>query len=157
MLVYLEENTYNSSNMQTLAQEPLAPYTSLKCGGAAETLHLPLHREQVIELLAQTSPNDPVWLLGFGSNCLISDAGLPGTTILWRGGDISQDGETVIVDAGVWWEWIVAWVSRGHREREVGGDAAGPDPEGGGGRTRGDRDRVLGAGQGEGEDPRWGV
>lgn len=104
-----ERNTYNSSNMQTLAQEPLAPYTSLKCGGLAETLHLPLHREEVIELLAQTDPNDHVWLLGFGSNCLISDEGLPGTTILWCGGDIVQDGDTVIVDAGVWWDSLVKY------------------------------------------------
>ncbi len=109
ILVYLEENTYNSSNMQTLAQEPLAPYTSLKCGGPAETLHLPLHREEVIELLAQTNPSDHVWLLGFGSNCLISDEGLPDTTILWRGGEITQDGETIIVDAGVWWDSLVKY------------------------------------------------
>ena len=109
ILVYLEENTYNSSNMQTLTQESLAPYTSLKCGGPAETLHLPLHREEVIELLAQTDPNDHVWLLGFGSNCLISDEGLPGITILWRGGEITQDGNIVIVDAGVWWDSLVKY------------------------------------------------
>lgn len=95
--------------MQTLAKEPLAPYTSLKCGGPAETLHLPLLREEVIELLAQTDPGSHVWLLGFGSNCLISDEGLPGTTILWRGGEIIQDGDTVIVDAGVWWDSFVKY------------------------------------------------
>ena len=109
LLVYLRENTYNSISMQTLAQESLSPYTSLKCGGPAENLHLPVHREEVIELLATTDPNAPVWLLGFGSNCLISDEGLPGTTILWRGGDISQDGDTVIVDAGVWWDGLVKY------------------------------------------------
>lgn len=97
------------ANMQSLAKEPLAPYTSLKCGGPAETLHLPTTRSEVIELLAQTQPHDPVWLLGFGSNCLISDEGLPGTTILWRGGEISQDGNTVIVDAGVWWDSVVKY------------------------------------------------
>lgn len=95
--------------MQTLTHTPLAPYTSLRCGGEAETLHLPTTREEVIELLAQTEANDPVWLLGFGSNCLISDGGLPGQTIIWRGGEVTRDGNTIIVDAGVWWDDVVKY------------------------------------------------
>lgn len=95
--------------MQTLTQEPLAPFTSLKCGGLAENLYLPTKREEVIELLAQIDPNNPVWFLGFGSNCLISDNGLPGNTILWRGGEISQDEDMVVVDAGVWWDSLVKY------------------------------------------------
>lgn len=109
LLGVFNRNTYNSSIMQTLTKEPLAPFTSLKCGGPAETLHFPTRREEVIELLAQASPHDPVWFLGFGSNCLISDSGLTGTTIVWRGGEISQDDSMVVVDAGVWWDSLVKY------------------------------------------------
>lgn len=87
----------------------LAPYTSLKCGGEAETLYLPETRDEVIELLSASDPNQPLWLLGYGSNCLISDNGLPGTTIIWRGGQIWQDDTTLYVDAGVWWDDFVQY------------------------------------------------
>lgn len=87
----------------------LAPFTSLKCGGNAESLHLPHTREEVIELLGAADPNAPLWLLGYGSNCLISDKGLPGTTIIWRGGQIWQDELTLYVDAGVWWDDFVQY------------------------------------------------
>lgn len=93
--------------MQTDA--PLAPYTSLRCGGNAERLYTPTSYNEVVSLLTATKAGEPVWLLGFGSNCLISDAGLPGTTIIWRGGDITQDGTTLIVDAGVWWDDLVTY------------------------------------------------
>lgn len=87
----------------------LAPFTSLKCGGNAENLHLPHTRDEVIELLGAADPNAPLWLLGYGSNCLISDEGLSGTTIIWRGGQIWQDELTLYVDAGVWWDDFVQY------------------------------------------------
>lgn len=95
--------------MNEAADTTLAPYTSLRCGGPAETLHTPTSRTDVIELLADTDPRDTVWMLGYGSNCLISDAGLPGTTIIWRGGDIQQDGTMLVADAGVWWDDLVVY------------------------------------------------
>jgi UDP-N-acetylmuramate dehydrogenase len=98
--------------MHDASDTTLAPFTSLKCGGSAETLHLPTTRSEVIELLAATEPREPVWLLGYGSNCLISDEGLPGTTIVWRGGDIQQDGTMLVADAGVWWDDLVLYAIR---------------------------------------------
>lgn len=95
--------------MNDAADTTLAPFTSLKCGGPAETLQTPTSRTDVIELLADTDSRDTVWLLGYGSNCLISDEGLPGTTIVWRGGDIQQDGTMLIADAGVWWDDLVVY------------------------------------------------
>ena len=95
--------------MNDAADTTLAPFTSLKCGGPAETLHTPTSRTDVIELLADIDSRDTVWLLGYGSNCLISDEGLPGTTIVWRGGDIQQDGTMLIADAGVWWDDLVGY------------------------------------------------
>lgn len=87
----------------------LAPYTSLKCGGDAERLELPETREDVLALVADVPRDEPLWLLGYGSNCLISDEGLPGATIIWRGGRIWQDETVLYVDAGVWWDDLVTY------------------------------------------------
>lgn len=100
--------------MQDQNQETLAQFTSLKCGGEAEKLAIVSSRDEVIELLVQTPADEPVWLLGYGSNCLISDNGLPGTTIIWRGGDIWHDDNELIADAGVWWDELVQFAI--HRE-----------------------------------------
>lgn len=85
--------------------EPLAPYTSLRVGGSAEKLVMVQTRDEMITAL-QDTPDQP-WLLGFGCNVLISDNGLPGTTIMWRGGEISVDGTRIVADAGVWWDDVV--------------------------------------------------
>lgn len=87
--------------------KPLAEFTSLHCGGNAENLFVVETREQVIDILAEASQEETLWILGYGSNCLISDEGLPGTTIVWRGGDIWQDGNEIVADAGVWWDDVV--------------------------------------------------
>ena len=91
--------------MKTLLNESLVPYTSLRVGGPAEKLILVETRDELIAAL-QASEQQP-WLLGFGCNVLISDNGLPGTTLLWRGGDVSVDGKQVVADAGVWWDDVV--------------------------------------------------
>lgn len=93
--------------MESAATDTLAPYTSLKCGGEAEKLFVASTRDEVIELLAQTNQSEPIWMLGYGSNCLISDEGLPGTTIIWRGGEIWHDNNQLVADAGVWWDELV--------------------------------------------------
>lgn len=100
---------YTSSHMEPTPQAKLAPYTSLKCGGNADQLYLPKTRDEVINLLAEMAPDTPLWLLGYGSNCLISDEGLPGITVIWRGGQIWQDEHTLYVDAGVWWDDLVKY------------------------------------------------
>lgn len=84
----------------------LKDYTSLKVGGAAETLYTPESYDEVLHLLNDHS-NDIQWVLGYGSNVLISDSGLPGGTLMWHGGSIDIDGDTATVDAGVWWDDFV--------------------------------------------------
>jgi len=49
----------------------------------------------------------PLWLLGYGCNVLISDEGLPGTSIAFRGGNITKEGTLLVADAGVWWDDLV--------------------------------------------------
>jgi UDP-N-acetylmuramate dehydrogenase len=92
--------------MQLETNAPLASYTSLKVGGPAETLVTCETYEETVEALRQ-SKSAQTYLLGFGSNSLISDKGLSGTTIIWRGGSIEQRGNVLVADAGVWWDDLV--------------------------------------------------
>ncbi|HEX6461829.1 MAG TPA: FAD-binding protein [Candidatus Saccharimonadales bacterium] len=91
--------------MKTLAHASLAPYTSFECGGPTDKLIICETYQDVKEAAATASA--AVWLLGFGCNVLISDEGLPGTTIVCRGGAITQEGNTLIADAGIWWDDLV--------------------------------------------------
>lgn len=91
--------------MQTQTNTSLAPYTSLRVGGNAETLVTCETYSDALEALKSSSTRPT--LLGYGSNSLVSEAGLPDTTIIWRGGAIERKGDFVIADAGVWWDDLV--------------------------------------------------
>lgn len=84
----------------------LAPYTTLRVGGPAETL---ITLDDPRELLtASNHAEGRLWLLGYGANCLISDAGLPGTVIANRCGVISVSGDRQLTaDSGVAWDELV--------------------------------------------------
>ena len=86
----------------------LAPYTSLAVGGPAEQLYTCTSDDELKNALTQTK-DQQVWVLGYGANVLISDAGLPGSTILLRTSTITRDGNTIIADAGVWWDDLVTF------------------------------------------------
>lgn len=91
----------------------LAPLTSLAVGGPAEQLYTCTSTEELQTVLAKT-PGEHPWVLGYGANVLISDAGLPGTTVLIRNTNISRQNDTnlVVVDAGVWWDDLVQFAIR---------------------------------------------
>jgi len=91
--------------MKTLQNESLAPYTSLRVGGPAEELVFVESRDELIATLQQSRTRP--WLLGFGCNVLISDAGLPGKTVIWRTGRVSVNNTEITADAGVWWDDVV--------------------------------------------------
>ena len=91
--------------MNILSNEPLAPYTSLRVGGPAEELVVADTYDDVVQTLkdSKTKP----WMLGYGCNVLVSDTGLPGRTIVWRGGSVEVKDTELIADAGVWWDDVV--------------------------------------------------
>lgn len=91
--------------MQTSSNLSLAPYTSFGCGGAAERAVFIDSLDQFDAALSLVERID--WVMGFGSNSVVSDAGLPGTTLIFRGGKIEIQDNTVIADAGVWWDDVV--------------------------------------------------
>ncbi|MGB3023829.1 MAG: FAD-binding protein [Candidatus Saccharimonadales bacterium] len=91
--------------MKILHNESLAPYTSLRVGGPAETLILVDNYDEALAALHDAT--GPVWFIGYGCNALISNHGLPGMTVMWRGGDIRVEDARIIADAGVWWDDVV--------------------------------------------------
>lgn len=94
--------------MKILKNEPLAPYTSLHCGGPAKELVIAATYDEVVSTIERAlDEKKPLWFLGFGSNSLISDGGLSGITLVWHGGTIEFNGSTVTADAGVWWDSLV--------------------------------------------------
>jgi UDP-N-acetylmuramate dehydrogenase len=66
--------------METFQNHPLAPYTTVKIGGPADTLILTHTTEEFVEVLKST-PQDQITILGGGSNMLISDKGVRGVVI----------------------------------------------------------------------------
>jgi UDP-N-acetylmuramate dehydrogenase len=94
--------------MNPQLQAPLAPFTSLAVGGLAERLYTCTSAEDLHSVLAGTG-QQPLWVLGYGANVLISDRGLPGTTILTRNTTITREPGTMtlIAEAGAWWDDLV--------------------------------------------------
>jgi len=87
---------------------PLAPMTSLAVGGPAEQFYTCNSVESLQKILTETSDRQ-LWVLGYGANVLVSDAGLPGTTALVRGGNVTREDNTLIADAGIWWDHLVQY------------------------------------------------
>lgn len=92
--------------MITHRSVPLAPYTSLKVGGPADRLYELEKPEELRQVLKQ-HVEDNIWMLGQGTNSLISDRGLPGVVIINNAGAISVDGDTISADSGVNWDDLV--------------------------------------------------
>ncbi len=91
--------------MNKLQNAPLAPFTSFKVGGPAKTLIEQEDGDNLSELVAQIPKDDEFWVLGFGTNSLISDKGLDGSVILNRKGKITPLSSTRYkADSGVSWD-----------------------------------------------------
>ena len=68
-----------------LRDEPLAPFTWLRVGGAADLLFLPADEDDLAVLLRGLPPAIPVTVLGVGSNVIVRDAGVEGVVIRLAG------------------------------------------------------------------------
>ena len=63
------------------ADVPLARYTWLRVGGAAEVLFEPADRDDLAHFIADKPTDVPVTVIGVASNLLVRDGGIPGVTI----------------------------------------------------------------------------
>lgn len=93
--------------MKTLKNAHLADYTSLRVGGPAENLIILEPADSLQEVLRNV--NTPyLWILGGGTNSLVSDHGLPGTTILNTKGSLKLMSETTIqASSGLDWDELI--------------------------------------------------
>ena len=67
---------------QWRAEEPLAKHTTFQIGGPADLMAWPANAEEVASLLAWAKAEAwPVFILGLGSNLLVSDRGMAGLVI----------------------------------------------------------------------------
>ena len=62
-------------------QAPLAPLVWFKAGGAAQWLFEPKDVDDLSDFLAGLEPDVPVMGLGFGSNLIVRDGGVPGVVV----------------------------------------------------------------------------
>lgn len=92
----------------------LAPLTTLDVGGEARYYAAPSSLEEVNEALAFARERSlPLFVLGGGSNIVMSDAGFPGLVLHMRlsGISVEEEGDRVLVTAGagVLWDDLVVY------------------------------------------------
>jgi UDP-N-acetylmuramate dehydrogenase len=62
--------------------EPLARYTTWRCGGRADRFYAPADRADLAAFLRQLPPAEPLVAIGLGSNVLVRDGGFRGTVVM---------------------------------------------------------------------------
>jgi len=63
------------------ANVPLAPYTWLRVGGAADAFFMPKDEADLAHFLSSTPSDIPIQVLGVASNTLVRDGGVKGVVI----------------------------------------------------------------------------
>jgi UDP-N-acetylmuramate dehydrogenase len=83
--------------------EPLAKHTSWRCGGTADVAFFPADREDLATFVRQLPDDEPVTVIGLGSNLLVRDGGVRGTVVLLHAAlnEIGFDGSRIRAEAGV--------------------------------------------------------
>jgi UDP-N-acetylmuramate dehydrogenase len=82
--------------------EPLARHTSARIGGPADALIAARSTEELARAARLAWTHDiPLFVLGGGSNVLVSDAGFRGLVVRNRTGGVAFEGETVVAESGV--------------------------------------------------------
>jgi len=92
--------------------EPLAKYTTLRIGGQAEYILFP-DEESLLELLEAIKDRGLVcYVIGGGSNLLISDRGFKGVMLnTKRMNKIAFEGNKIRVSSGVMLQWVLAFTA----------------------------------------------
>ena len=86
-----------------LRDEPLAPYTWFRVGGAADALFLPADADDLADFLRAAPAEVPVYPVGVGSNLIVRDGGMAGAVVRLAGrafATIAADGRRVTAGTG---------------------------------------------------------
>ncbi len=98
------------------ARVPLAPFTTFRIGGPAEWfVELETASEVARAITLAREANQPVTVIGGGSNVLVADEGVRGLVVRLHGGDIRAAWPDIVrAGAGVTINGLVRWtISRG--------------------------------------------
>jgi UDP-N-acetylmuramate dehydrogenase len=98
----------------TATDVPLAPFTTFRVGGPAARLIEAADVDEISAVARECDRmNEPLLVLGGGSNLLIADAGFPGTVLRLTGRGVQAtaegDGVRVRINAAEPWDDVVAW------------------------------------------------
>lgn len=82
--------------------EPMARHVSWRAGGRAARAYLPVDIDDLAQFLRSLPAEEPVCMVGLGSNLLVRDGGYRGTVVLAHStrAAIRMDGECVYAEAG---------------------------------------------------------
>ena len=96
--------------MQFLQEVPLAPYTTFQIGGPARWFAQAANEDDIAAGVAFAEQHHlPLFILGGGSNLLVSDAGFPGLVLHIALRGIHLDQETLSAAAGEDWDGLTAF------------------------------------------------
>lgn len=107
---------------QVLLEEPMCRHTTFRIGGPAEALVFPRTEEELISLVKFAREREVPWfVIGNGSNLLVSDSGLRGmvivTTSLLQKEPVSREGTTLRATAGI----LLSRLAKFACDNELGG------------------------------------
>ena len=103
-----------------LRDEPLAPFTWFRVGGAADVLFIPADPDDLAAFLKALGPSVPVTVLGVGSNVIVRDGGVEGVVIRLAGrsfAGVAADGDRITAGAGA----LDAMVARASAKAGIAG------------------------------------
>ena len=83
--------------------EAMARHTSWRAGGSADRAYVPADLDDMRLFLGSLPADEPVYVVGLGSNLLVRDGGLRGTVIFTHGvlKTIHFDGSAIYAESGV--------------------------------------------------------
>ena len=95
-------NFLESENIEYRQNEPMRAHTTFKIGGEADIFIIPASPAALISAVKKCAELEiPYFILGNGSNLLVSDGGIEGAVISLSGiNGISSDGEKITCGAG---------------------------------------------------------
>ncbi|HSO66118.1 MAG TPA: UDP-N-acetylmuramate dehydrogenase, partial [Ornithinibacter sp.] len=100
--------------MQELFDEPIAPHTTMRVGGPAARLVVVETADELVDVVREVDDADePLLVLGGGSNLVVPDAGFAGTVVKVATSGVHVDSEdscggaNVTVAAGEDWDGLV--------------------------------------------------
>lgn len=104
MMTALDHSRHPKTLGEIRLHEPMAGYTSWRVGGPADRLYRAADLQDLALFLEQSSPTEPLFWLGLGSNLLVRDGGIRGTVIATQGALQNltrEDAHIIRAEAGV--------------------------------------------------------